>query len=35
MKDKRNNKRTYYLADIEHKVIVIGILCGHLETAKC
>jgi hypothetical protein len=33
-KDKRNNKRMYYLADTEYKVIVIGILCGHLETAK-
>jgi hypothetical protein len=34
MKDKRNNKRMYYLADTERKVIVIGILCGHLGTAK-
>ncbi len=34
MKDKRNNKRMYYRADTERKVMVIGILCDHLETAK-
>jgi hypothetical protein len=34
MKDKRNNQRTYYLADTERKVSAIGILCAHLETAK-
>jgi len=34
MKDKRNNKRMYYRADTERRVILIGTLCGHLETAK-
>ncbi len=34
MKDKRNNKRMYYRVDTERKMIVIGILCGHLETAQ-
>ena len=34
MKDKRNNKRMYYRADTERRVMLIGTLCGHLETAK-
>jgi hypothetical protein len=34
MKDRRNNKRMYYRVDTERKMIVIGMLCGHLETAK-
>jgi len=34
MKDKRNNKRLYYRVDAERKVIVIGTVCGHLETGK-
>jgi hypothetical protein len=34
MKDKRNNNRMYQFADTERKAIIIGILCGHLETAK-
>jgi hypothetical protein len=34
MKDKSNNKRMYYRVETERQIILIGALCGHLETAK-